>query len=159
VTDTAALILLLAMIAGACAAPPSASDPRDAVARVLDDFHAAAAASDGDRYFAHFTDDGVFLGTDATERWTVAEFRAYAEPFFAKGKGWTYHPWERFVGLSADGATAWFDERLSHGRYGELRGTGVLRLEHGRWRIAQYNLAFPVPNDLALDLVERIRGR
>src|SRR5688572_14940434 len=53
---------------------------RGEIGRVLDDFHAAAAASDLDRYFGHFAARGVFLGTDASERWDVAAFRAYAAP-------------------------------------------------------------------------------
>ena len=59
--------------------------------------------------------------------------------------------------LDASGDTAWFDERLENEHYGECRGTGVLRKADGRWRIAQYNLSIPVPNDLASELVERIR--
>jgi uncharacterized protein (TIGR02246 family) len=132
------------------------------VEHVLDDFHAAAAAADGERYFGHFTPDGVFIGTDATERWSVDEFRAYAQPHFSKGKGWSYTATERHVRLSDDGRTAWFDERLENEKYGEVRGSGVLQFEDGAghdgtWRIAQYVLSFPVPNELAGDLVERIR--
>ena len=56
------------------------------IAAVLDDFHAAAADADEERYFGHLAASGVFLGTDATERWTKEQFRAYAHPHFAKGK-------------------------------------------------------------------------
>ena len=131
----------------------------DAVGAVLDDFHAAAAAADGDRYFAHFAPDGVFVGTDATERWSVAAFRAYAEPHFAKGKGWTYRAVERHVQIAPGGDVAWFDERLVNDAYGETRGSGVLRRIDRRWRIEQYVLSFPIPNDVAKDVVERIRAR
>lgn len=130
----------------------------DAVGAVLDDFHAAAAAADGDRYFAHFAPDGVFVGTDAAERWSVAAFRAYAEPHFAKGMGWTYRPVERHVAIAPGGDVAWFDERLVNDAYGETRGSGVLRCIDGRWRIEQYVLSFPIPNDVAKDVVERIRA-
>lgn len=131
---------------------------RQAVAAVLDDFHAAAAASDLERYSGHFAPGGVFLGTDASERWTVPEFRDYARPFFEAGRGWRYEPVERFVSLSRDGDVAWFDERLVNGRYGETRGSGTLRRLDGTWRIASYVLSIPVPNELAADLVERIRA-
>lgn len=133
------------------------SDSRRAVAAVLDDLHAAASEADGDRYFAHFAPDAVFLGTDATERWSIPEFRDYAAPYFGRGQGWTYVATERHVGLAADGKTAWFDERLASQKYGEVRGSGALRKIGDVWKIAQYNLAFPVPNDLAEDLVERIK--
>lgn len=45
-----------------------------AINAVLDDFHDAAAKADGDRYFKHFAPRAIFLGTDATERWSVDEF-------------------------------------------------------------------------------------
>ncbi len=129
-----------------------------AVAAVLDDFHAAASAADGPRYFGHFTPNAVFLGTDPQERWTIRQFRAYAEPYFEAGTGWTYRALERSVRIGSDGATAWFDERLDNDSYGQTRGTGVLVRRGAAWRIAQYSLSLPVPNDLAKDLVERIRG-
>jgi len=127
------------------------------VGAVLDDFHKAAGEADGARYFGHFTSDGVFIGTDATERWTVDAFRAYAEPYFSKGRGWSYRPLERHVDFSRDESIAWFDERLWNEKYGEVRGSGVLRLIDGRWRIAQYVLSFPVPNDASGEVVRVIR--
>src|SRR5260370_41840685 len=45
--------------------------------RVLDDWHAAAAAADEARYFAHFAPYGVFLGTGAAARRTVPARRAF----------------------------------------------------------------------------------
>lgn len=128
------------------------------VRAVLDDFHAAASQADGARYFAHFAPSGVFVGTDATERWTVEEFRAYAEPHFSQGKGWTYTAVERHVSLHPAGGTAWFDERLVNEAYGETRGSGVLRQIDGTWRIEQYVLSFPIPNDVAKDVVETVRA-
>jgi hypothetical protein len=135
------------------------SDPSLEVAATLDDFHDAASNADGPRYFAHFARNAVFLGTDATERWSVAEFRAYAEPFFSAGQGWTYVPTERYIRVRRNRRVAWFDERLQNAKYGEVRGSGVLVMEDGCWRIAQYNLAFPVPNDLTEDLVAAIRAQ
>jgi len=130
-----------------------------AINAVLDDFHAAAAVADGERYFAHFAPDGVFIGTDAAERWTVAEFRAFAKPIFAQGKGWTYHVVERHVAIHPDAGSAWFDERLTNESYGETRGSGALRRIDGTWRIEQYVLSFPIPNEIAKDVVQQIRSR
>lgn len=129
-----------------------------AAGRTLDAFHTAAAEADEQAYFELFAPDGVFLGTDASERWTVEEFRAYAHPHFAKGKGWAYVPRARHVLLSPDGQIAWFDERLTHASYGELRGAGVLRAIDGQWRVAQYNLLFTVPNDKAKAVVALIKA-
>jgi len=133
-------LLLLAPLLGTQVTPMTAID------RILDDFHDAAAKADGARYFAHFTADATYVGTDPTERWTVAQFKAYAEPHFSQGKGWTYTSKARHIHLGPDGRTAWFYERLHNTKYGETRGSGVLINLDGRWRIAQYVLSFPIPN-------------
>lgn len=145
------LVSLLAFINPAIAQP---GDER-AVAAVLDAWHAAAATADEDAYFSHFTPDAVFLGTDATERWTVVEFRAFAHPYFAKGKAWTFLPRDRHISFSPDSKTAWFDEALDSPHMGPCRGSGVLVLTDA-WRISQYNLSIPIPNDLCKDFVARI---
>lgn len=128
---------------------------RTAIGRVLDDFHKAASDADESRYFGHMTDDAVFIGTDATERWDRKTFREYAHPHFAAGKGWTYTPRDRHIAIQ--GNVAWFDELLDNAKYGECRGTGVLRRENGTWKIVQYSLSIPIPNDRAGDVVNMIR--
>lgn len=145
---------------GSGAEPQAASDPesaRKAVTRVLDDWHLAASRADGARYFGHMDEEALFLGTDASERWTLPAFRAFCEPYFAKGVGWTYQCRERHVFVHAD--VAWFDERLWNDKYGECRGTGTLRRSDGAWKIVHYSLTLPVPNELAADVVKLIRGR
>ncbi len=112
---------------------------------MLDDWHLAAANADFARYFGHLADDAVFLGTDATERWTKAEFEAYARPHFAKGKAWTFRATRRAVRFTG-GGHAWFDEDLDTLGLGPARGSGVLAVRDGRWRIVHYNLAITVPN-------------
>ena len=149
--------LLFAALLAACATRSPAGEEM-AIRRVLDDFHDAASKADEERYFALFAPDGVFLGTDATERWTVEEFRRYAHPHFSKGRGWTYAPRDRHVWIARDGRFATFDELLDNEGYGELRGTGALARTDEGWRILQYNLTFTVPNDAADDVVKRIRA-
>jgi hypothetical protein len=160
------LWLLLVFAASACHAAAPVSTPDKAVrvkapckcevATVLDQFHAAAARADEDGYFAAFAPEGVFLGTDESERWDVPAFRAYVHPHFSQGKGWAYHPRDRHVSFSREAQTAWFDELLDHDRYGVLRGSGVLVKRDGAWKIAQYNLTFMVPNDKAKAVVALI---
>jgi len=138
---------------------------REAIGRVLDDFHAAAAAADEARYFGHFAREAVFLGTDATERWDVEAFRRYAHPHFARGKAWSFRAARRAITVvsgvpgvpgAPGGAVAWFDEDLETANLGPARGSGVLvREPGGAWKIAQYNLAITVPNE-RFDAVKRL---
>jgi dienelactone hydrolase len=131
--------------------------PEAEVARALDELHVGAHLAAEARYFAAFAPEGVFLGTDASERWTVDQFRAYAAPIFAKGKGWSYWPRERHVGVMPGGQIAWFDELLDNAKYGTARGSGVLRREGERWLVVQYNLSFPIPNGIADRVTRMIR--
>ncbi|MEX0692754.1 MAG: nuclear transport factor 2 family protein [Gemmatimonadales bacterium] len=158
--------LVLVAGAAACAvaeeAPPSfdhAEQTRN-VSHVLDSLHAHAAAANGQAYFALFAPEAVFFGTDITERWTLEQFRGYAMGRFDQGTGWTYilRPGTRNVEFDPSGTVAWFDEILDNANYGETRGTGVIRLVDGAWRIAQYHLTIPVPNDLASRVVGMIRS-
>jgi len=147
--------LVLLVLFCACA---TTRDERPAIQAAVDDWHRAAAEANESRYFGAMAPEFVFLGTDATERWDLASFRAFAHPYFAKGTAWTFTPRERHVMLSPRGDVAWFDEKLDSATYGECRGSGVLRRVNGAWKIAHYNLTIPIPNDLAKRVVEMIRA-
>lgn len=151
----AVLVLLTLAPALPAQAPPSTETA--AVAAVLDAFHAAATRADEEAYFGLLAPNAVFLGTDATERWDKEAFRGFVHPYFAKGQGWTYTPRDRHVDFSRDGRVAWFDEHLDSEPYGECRGSGTLEKGEGGWKIVQYHLTIPMPNDIAQDLVARIR--
>ena len=151
---TAAVLSVLSLSASFAT---EAAAPEVGVAAVLDDFHLAAAEADEERYFGHMAEGSVFIGTDAGETWSKEEFRGYAHPVFARGQGWTYTATDRHIYLSRDGSTAWFDEMLSNAKYGDCRGTGVLQLYDGVWKIEQYHLTIPIPNELSLEVVGRIR--
>ena len=139
----------------------TAPDPAEAeIAAVLDQLNAASTAADGPTYFGLFTPDARFIGTDATERWSLAEFRAYAEPYFARGRGWTYTATARDITIAPIDCRciAWFDEELSNASYGQTRGSGVLRLTNDGWKIEQYVLSFTVPNDKADAVVAAVKS-
>ncbi len=158
----AALFVVAALSTSACTqqmeseAIDVAAEKR-AIDETLTTLHDAATNADFERYFGVFADDGVFLGTDATERWTVAEFREYARPRFEDGGGWEYHMKERYIYLAPDGRTAWFDETLENANLGDTRGSGALLRTDDGWKITQYNLTIPIPNDLARQVVGMIR--
>lgn len=143
-----------------CLSSPVAAQTSDEerVSGVLDALHQAASDADFDGYFDLYAREAVFLGTDATERWTRQEFMDYTRARFDTGTGWTYRMLERHVAIAPDGRTAWFDERLDNAGLGETRGSGVLVQEDGDWKIAQYNLTVPIPNEIAREVAARIRA-
>lgn len=137
--------------------PVQANIEQNKISSVLDNFHQSASDANQQLYFDLLTDTAVFIGTDASERWEKKAFKAFAKPYFDKGIGWTYIPRDRHVTIAKTGDVAWFDEMLDSQSYGECRGTGVLELTKSGWKISQYHLTIPVPNDLAKDIVKQIK--
>jgi len=135
-----------------------AATDKDEIDKVLNSFHQAAADAEAKPYFDLLSQDSIFLGTDATERWTKAEFKAFVVPYFSKGQGWLYTPTQRNISLIEKGQVAFFDELLDSESYGTCRGSGVLiKTQHG-WKISQYNLSIPMPNGIAKALVKQIKA-
>ena len=143
--------LICAVFAGALLFTPAAlaDTDTDAINQLLDGLHRDAATADFDSYFSRYTADAVFLGTDKSERWSIAAFKAYARPHFEAGQGWEYHPNERFI--MGEGRLRWFDEELWSDNYGHCRGTGVVKKTNAGWRVAHYSLTFLIPNDVAAE--------
>jgi hypothetical protein len=139
----------------------AAPDPAQAeIGAVLDRLNATSTAADGAAYFALFTPEARFIGTDPSEHWSLDEFRAYATPHFARGNGWSYPATERTITVAPIDCRciAWFEEKLISESYGQTRGSGVLRLTDDGWKIEQYVLSFVVPNARSAAVVEAIRG-
>ena len=124
-----------------------------AINKVLDDYHQAAANGEWDTYFDLMSDDAVFIGTDAGERWVKQEFRQYS----SGSNGWVYTPQQRNVNITPDGLSAWFDEALLSQSYGSSRGTGVLMLTAVGWKISQYHLTLPIPNGIVRGITDQIK--
>ena len=114
---------------------------------LLNGLHLDAHKGNFESYFDRYSTDAVFLGTDKTERWTIEEFKSYAKPAFSDGHGWTYAVIER--NWEGDGNTRWFDEILLNEKLGHCRGTGVVELINGEWKISHYALTMLVPNSIA----------
>ena len=128
------------------------TDAKSAIDSMLDEWHLAAANADFDAYFGLMTDDGVFLGTDATENWQNAEFRTFSKPYFERGKAWSFAAVERNIYLDANGETAWFDEVLDT-QMKLCRGSGVVKKIGDEWKVAHYVLSIAVPNENVKALV------
>ena len=150
---------MLAAMMMALAVQAAPATPEAEVAVVLDRLDAASAAADAEAYFALYAPDARFVGTDAGEHWTIAEFRAYATPYFNQGRGWSYPASDRTITIAPIECRciAWFEERLTNDSYGRTRGSGVMRLTDDGWKIEQYVLSLAVPNDLASPIARIIK--
>lgn len=134
--------------------------PEAEVAAVLDNLNVASAAGDGPAYFALYTPDARFVGTDAGEHWTIDELRAYATPYFNRGQGWSYPAISRTITIApiACRCIAWFEEQLDNESYGRTRGSGVMRLTEDGWKIEQYVLSLAIPNEVASPIAKIIKA-
>lgn len=154
------LIMISMVVASgfaACANRAGSASDAAAIDAVLDNWHQAAANADFETYFSFFKNDSsIFMGTDANERWTIAEFKPWSKPYFDRGRAWNFKPFNRFVSFSDDGKTAWFDEELDTPNLGTSRGSGVLQLTDSGWKIAHYNLTVPIPNEIVDSVVNQI---
>ncbi|MCH2235253.1 MAG: nuclear transport factor 2 family protein [Crocinitomicaceae bacterium] len=113
---------------------------------MLDGWHENASKTKFEAYFGFMAEDFIFLGTDPSERWTKVEFAAYCKPYFDAGKAWTFTRNWRNIYYNADNTVAWFEESLDT-QMDECRGSGVLKLVDGEWKIAHYNLTVLIENE------------
>jgi len=113
----------------------------------LNSWHQAATEANFETYFDLMTDDAIFVGTDATERWTISEFKTYTKPHFDAGKAWDFTVLERTIySDNSDTIIAWFEEHLNT-QMGICRGSGVLQKVGDTWKIKHYVLSIAVPNE------------
>lgn len=129
------------------------NDTKQKINQTLDNWHKAAADVDYKNYFDALTEDAVFIGTDAAENWNKPAFEAFAKPYFDKGKAWNFTALERHVYYSEDKKTAWFDELLNT-QMKICRGSGVLVLQNGKWKIQHYVLSMTIPNDNSDEVIK-----
>lgn len=129
---------------------------KDQVSQTLDAWHKAAADANFEVYFNLMADDGIFIGTDATENWTKPDFKVWAKPFFDKGKTWNFTALERHIFFDKTEKIAWFDELLNT-QMKICRGSGVLVKIGKEWKIQHYVLSMTIPND-EVDAVIKIKA-
>lgn len=123
------------------------------VNKTIGKWHKAAAKADFDDYFELMTKDAVFIGTDATENWTLPEFKKFSKPYFDSGKAWSFSTMERNTYVHENLRVAWFDELLDT-HMGICRGSGVLMKENGKWKIHHYVLSITIPNENVDEITE-----
>jgi hypothetical protein len=135
---------LFILISGSCttSAPPQNKD----VEEFINKWHKNAAEAKLEAYFDMMSQNAIYIGTDASERWTKKEFHAFCEPHFLKGKTWDFRPFDRQIYFSDDKKTIWFDELLNTWM-GVCRGSGVLTIENGELKISHYHLSVTIKNE------------
>ncbi|MCU6432707.1 nuclear transport factor 2 family protein [Undibacterium sp. Jales W-56] len=121
----------------------------------LDEWHDDAAHSRL-AYFDKLAKNGVYIGTDKTERWTRDEFKAWAKVPFERPSAWAFKAVKRNIGMSADKAWFWFDEQLAT-QMGICQASGVVHKTDKGFEIEHYQLSIAVPNELANQVVESIK--
>ncbi|WP_232734670.1 nuclear transport factor 2 family protein [Polaribacter sp. ALD11] len=109
-------------------------------------WHQAAADADFKEYFGLMDNTAVYIGTAAEEIWTKEQFASFSKPYFDKGKAWDFKTLECTVSVNEYGSFVWFDELLVTWM-GTCRGSGVLEKKEGSWKIKQYVLSVPIPNE------------
>ena len=121
--------------------------------KTIGSWHKAAASANFEDYFDLMTPDAVFIGTDATENWTLPKFKKFSKPYFEAGKAWSFSTLERNLYVHENIRVAWFDELLDT-HMGICRGSGVVMKENGTWKIHHYVLSFTIPNENVDEITE-----
>lgn len=133
-----------------CITEETVVENKGMVENVLNHWHEASATADADAFFGAMTEDGIYLGTDASERWLRDELREWSKFAFERDTAWAFTASKREIYFSNNQKTAWFEEMLDT-QMGTCRGSGVLVKKDGVWKIKHYDLAIMVPNDLVKD--------
>jgi hypothetical protein len=147
------IILILLVL---CPFASLAQTPTETINQFMDNWHKAAATADEEVFFGSMTENGIYLGTDKTEKWTRDEMAKWANEYFQKESAWSFKATERDIYFSEDGKTAWLNEKLDTWM-GVCKGTAVLVLKPEGWKIALYDLSVTVDNDRIdqfLDLIK-----
>lgn len=135
----------------------SANAQTQEIGTFIDQWHLAATNANEKQFFDAIDEDGIYIGTDASERWTKNEFRAFAKPHFDKGKAWDFKAYDRDIHMAPDGKYVWFSELLNTWM-GVCRGSGILYKTPNGWKIKQYHLSVTVPNETIKDFISLVEN-
>jgi hypothetical protein len=120
-------------------------------------WHHAAAVADEVAFFGFMAEDGIYIGTDASERWLRDELKTWSKQFFDRETAWDFTPLSRTVTIGPGNRIAWFDETLDTWM-GVCRSTGILEMRNDAWKLVHYQLSIAVPND-KVDAYKKIIGK
>lgn len=135
-----------------------AVDDTQVVNELMDAWHRAAATADEDVFFGSMTEQGIYIGTDASERWLRDDMREWSKKYFERESAWDFTARDREVYFSASGREAWFEESLDTWM-GVCRASGVLTKTAKGWKIAHYHLSVTVPNEKIKAFIELVEKK
>jgi hypothetical protein len=144
-------ILLLPMLMFSWAVPAQQQE----IHRFIDQWHEAAGRANSEVFFGSIAENGIYIGTDAKERWTKKEFITFAKPYFDRGKAWDFKPYDRNIHVSSDGQYVWFSELLTTWM-GICRGSGIIHKTSEGYKIEQYHLSVTIPNEIVKDFISLV---
>lgn len=127
-----------------------------AVNELVDAWHLAAAKADAEVFYGSMTADGIYIGTDASERWLRDELREWAAFAFERESAWDFKPRDRTVYFTDNQTYAWWEELLDTWM-GVCRGSGVAQLVDGAWKITHYHLSVTIPNEKIEGFIELVK--
>jgi hypothetical protein len=129
------------------------TDDKQLITELIDQWHLDASNTNFESYFNAMSKDGIFIGTDPAENWTIEEFMAFSKPYFDQKSAWDFNAVDRNIYFGTDYQTAWFDELLDTWM-GVCRGSGVVVKENEVWKIKHYVLSITIPNDNIEQVIE-----
>jgi ketosteroid isomerase-like protein len=124
---------------------------------LIDSWHQAAAEADETVFFDLMAEDAVYIGTDASERWSREELREWSVDYFERESAWSFKPYDRHFYFSKNGHVVWFNELLETWM-GTCRGSGVMQKHRDGWKIKHYHLSVTVNNARIHDFIELVRN-
>ena len=152
-----AFLLASSILGGsALAQSPEGIFAQGTIAGVLDAWHGAAAAADEEKYFSYFTPDAVFLGSDASERWTRDEFRKWAATVLRPGQGLELQGGVAVDLLLAGPRRGMVRRGARHAEHGPVPGIGCSRPRGRLMADHPVQPLRPIPNDLVDEFTKRI---
>jgi hypothetical protein len=112
----------------------------------MDSWHLAAAQANAEVFFGMMAENGIYIGTDKTERWLRDELKEWSKKAFERESAWTFTTRERNWQIHEKEGFAIADELLNTWM-GPCRATAVLRLINEHWKIIHYQLSVTIDND------------
>jgi hypothetical protein len=112
----------------------------------MDSWHLASAQADAEMFFGMMAEDGIYIGTDKTERWLRDELREWSTKAFERESAWTFIIKERNWQIHEKQGFAIADELLQT-YMGLCRATAVISLKNEQWKIIHYQLSVTIDND------------